>query len=286
MILVTGATGNVGSQVVSQLRDLGVAVRAFVRNPDSASLPDNVDVVCGDLSSPETLAANLDGVDAVFLLWPFMSTDGAAELCQVLAARVRRIVYLSSEVARDEVAADADSVSADPSLFLDELERLVVGAGPEWTLLRPTGLAVNTLLWASQIREEGVVHWPFGEARRSLIHERDIAAVAVRTLIEDGHHGARYVISGPNALTQAEQVHIIGEALGGRPVRWVEIPRARGREMMLADGWPEDFVDGAMDAWAAMITHSERVTSTVEDLTGGPARSFREWVDDHVNDFR
>lgn len=199
-ILVIGATGTVGRQVVSQLLDTGTGVRALVRDPDSAALPANVELVRGDLSDPADLTA---------------ASDGAAE----------------------------------------------------------------------QIRTDGVVRWPYAAAARSLIHEADIAAVAVRALTGDGHAGNTYVLTGPQRLTQAEQVHTIGEAIGRR-LRFEEISQAQARPGLVAVFGDEAFADSALDTWATFVAKPERVTSTVQAITGSPARSLRDWASDHADDFR
>src|SRR5204862_4502461 len=135
------------------------------------------------------------------------------------------------------------------------VERAIEGSAAEWTFLRPTGFATNTLMWAKPIRESGVVRWPYGQAARSLIHERDIAAVAVRALAEDGHAGERYVLTGPEALTQIEQVRAIGDAIG-RAVRWEEISREEAEQEL--DG---RIPDTALDTWASFVEMPEIVTS-------------------------
>jgi uncharacterized protein YbjT (DUF2867 family) len=192
-ILVTGGTGNVGRHVVSHLQDAGATVRALTRNPGSAGLPDGVEVVRGDLSAPATLATCLDGVEAVFLVWPFLTAKAAPALLQAVGKHARRIVYLSSMSVRDDRERQADPISA----FHADIERLIEHCGLEWTFVRPSGFATNTLLWAPQIRADGVVRWPYGAARRSLIHERDIAAVAARALADDGHGAKKYIVTGP-----------------------------------------------------------------------------------------
>jgi uncharacterized protein YbjT (DUF2867 family) len=204
-ILLTGATGSVGRHVAAGLIAKGLAVRVVVRNPVTADLPAGVEAMRGDLADPESLSTALVGVDAVFLLWPFFSAGGASEVVDAIARNARRVVYLSAEAA----VHDPESVWAI-------VERRIEESGLEWTFLRPTGFAKNTLAWADQIRL-GVVRGPYGEAARSLIDERDIAAVAVRALTEGGHAGKTYVLTGPETVTQAEQVRIIGEAIG-RPV--------------------------------------------------------------------
>ncbi len=277
-ILVTGATGTVGRQVVTQLLEADVTVRALVRDPTTADLPDGVELAQGDLSDPDSLRAALDGVGAVFLVWPFISPDAAADIApgavQVIAERARRIVYLSAEDAAKQ-----------PESFWAKLERLVEQSAAEWTLLRPTGFAKNTLMWAEQIRTDGVVRWPYAGAARSLIHEADIAAVAVRALTEDGHNGNTYVLSGPQVLTQTAQVDAIGEAIAC-PLRFEEISREQARPGLVAAFGDEAFADGALDVWAAFVTEPERVTSTVQEITGTPARTLRDWASDHADDFR
>lgn len=165
-----------------------------------------------------------------------------------------------------------------------DVERLIERSGLEWTFVRSGGFAANTLMWADQVRK-GVVRWPYGEAGRSLIHERDIAAVAVRALTEDGHVGAKYPLTGPEVVSQADQVRIIGEAIG-RPVRWEEISREAARQELVAAFGDVSFADGALDAWAGFVTQPEPVTTTVEEVTGRPARTFRQWAIDHASDFR
>jgi uncharacterized protein YbjT (DUF2867 family) len=268
MIFVIGATGKVGRHVVSGLLERDVRVRALAHGSSAAGLPRGVDVVSGDLADPQGLAEHLNGAECVFLVWPFFGAGGADEAVAALAGHARRIVYLSAEAA-----------SKRPDSFWAAIERAIERSATEWTFLRPTGFAANTLMWADQIRESGVVRWPYGQAARSLIHERDIASVAVRALTEDGHAGARYVLTGPEALTQAAQAHAIGDALG-RPVRWEELSREEAEEQIA--GVPGT----ALDTWASFVETPEIVTSVVEALTGETARRFDEWARDHVEDFR
>jgi len=268
-ILVTGATGKVGRHVVSGLLERGAGVRALTRRPESADLPAGAEVVAGDLSEGQRLARHLDGVEAVFLLWPFFTDDGIGDAVDALAGGSRRIVYLSAEAAVRR-----------PGSFWAGVERAVERTAAEWVLLRPTGFAANTLMWAGQIRDSGVVRWPYGRAARSLIHERDVAAVAVKALTEDGHAGARHVLTGPEAIRQVEQVEAIGDALG-RDLRWEELAR-EDAERELAGRVP----DTALDTWADFVETPEAVTATVQEITGRPARPFAEWARDHVAEFR
>jgi uncharacterized protein YbjT (DUF2867 family) len=269
MILVTGATGKVGRHVVSGLLERDQAVRILARDPGAANLAEGVEVVRGDLSQPQGLAGHLDGVEAVFLLWPFFNADGGVEVVNTLASGAGRIVYLSAEAAGQR-----------PESFWAVMERAIERFAAEWTFLRPTGFAANTLMWADQIRDTGTVRWPYGQAARSLIDERDIAAVGVRSLVEGTHLGARYIVTGPEALTQIEQVHAIGEATNSA-VRWEELSR-EDAERELGGKIP----DTALDTWARFVEKPEVVTPTVAEVTGRPARSFAEWAHDHADDFR
>jgi uncharacterized protein YbjT (DUF2867 family) len=265
---VTGATGKVGRHVVAELVHRRVAVRALARDPGSAGLPEGVELVTGDLSDPHTLAGCADGADAVFLVWPFFTAGGADQVVRILAAPGRRIVYLSAEAA-----------SRRPDSFWALVEGEIERSAAEWTFLRPTGFAANTQMWADQIRTTGTVRWVYGRAARSLIDERDIAAVAVRALTEGGHAGNRYILTGPAALTQVEQVREIGEAIG-RELRWEELSDQDVQQQLA--GVP----DTALETWASFVETHEIVTSTVQDLTGQPSRSFAEWARDHADAFR
>ena len=279
VILVAGATGNVGRQIVSQLLGTGVAVRALARNPDTAILPDDVEVVRGDLSAPDTLDAPLEGVEAIFLVWPFLTAEAAPAVLDAATKHAHRIVYLSSMGVRDDREEQTNPIDA----FHADIERLIKQSGLDWTIVRSGGMATNTLWWAPQIRAGGIVRWFHGDASRSLIHERDVAAVAARALTEDGHGGKTYRVTGPRALTQIEQMRAIGEAIG-RPLRWEEVSPEAARQQLLA-GMPPSVVDGILDAHAQFAAEPEPVTSTVEAITGAPARTFREWATDHVGDF-
>ncbi len=276
-ILVSGATGTVGGQVVTQLAKLGADVRALARNPDAAVLPDGVEVVRGDLSDPASLERPLRDVGAVFLVWPFMTSAGADDVLNVIKRHAHRVVYLSADGVRPEGERQASPIHQ----FHAELERAVQRSGLDWVFLRPASFANNNLSWAPNIRK-GVVREAFGSQVRALIHEADIAAVAVHALTHNDLLGTRPVLTGPEALTTVEQVTALGDALG-MPVRFDEISPETAREQALASGWPHDLVAALYD------NHDfepQRTTTAVEDITGRPPRSIREWALDHADDFR
>ncbi|GAA3141833.1 NAD(P)H-binding protein [Planomonospora alba] len=284
-ILVTGATGIVGRHVVDQLVRAGAQVRALTRNPAAAKLPPQVEVVQGDLAEPASVAAALDGVERMYL---FPVEERAREVVALARqAGVRRIVVLS-----------AASVTA--GLHVSSVEQAVEESGLEWTHVRPCGFMTNMLqLWAPSIRAERVVRYPFADEPMNLIHEADIAAVAVAALLRGGHHGKAYTVTGPGLVTVREQVAAIGAALG-EEVRYEEVSRERARELLKAQGGfaaesadlmlgfveygGEDPEGGgyADQDWSALM----RVWPDVEQVTGRPPRSYAAWARDHVSDFR
>ena len=278
-ILVTGATGTVGRQVVTKLLATDVRVRALTRDPASANLSEGAEVRRGDLTIPETLDACLDGIDVVFLVWT-AQPDAVSTAVDRIAKYARRIVFLSSPHQTPHPLFQQPNPLA---AMHAEIERLIRASGLDWTFLRPGMFAANARSWwAPQIRAGAVVRWPYADAPTAPVHEADIAAVAVNTLLESRHNGADYVLTGPQSLTQREQVEIIGDVIG-RSLRFEEIsPEAARREL----GFPEAAANMLLNAWAAAIGQPALVSSAVADITGNPARSFRDWVIDNVDEFK
>ncbi|MFD4998141.1 NmrA family NAD(P)-binding protein [Streptomyces buecherae] len=279
-ILVTGATGTVGRHVVAGLARADVDVRALLRDPGAAGLPGGVEAVRGNLGDPDSLAAAVRGVERVYLMWPGLPVD--PRVLEVITDQARQVVYLSTDVA--DLADDEE-----PTSYHQAIERQLRRSGVTWTFLRAIDFAANALRWADQVRR-GTVRYPYGRAARSLIHERDIAEVAVRALTADGaerrrHDGAAHLLTGPAALTHVEQVRIIGEVIG-REVRWEEMPAEVAQEKFAAAWGNAEFVAGRLRAWKSFVDTPERVTDTVERLLGRPALTFRAWVTDHADAFR
>jgi len=279
-ILVTGATGNVGRELVAQLRAAGCRVRAMTRNPQHAGMPGDVEVVAGDLTAPDTLDAALDDVDAVFLVWVAPLAPAAAAVDRI-ASRANRVVLLTSPHRTDHPFFQQPN---GLRVIHAGVEQLVEASGMRWTVLRPGAFALNSRIWwAPQIASGDVVRWFYGDAETAPIHERDIAAVAARVLREDHHDGRDYVLTGPESLTQRQQVEIIGNAIG-RPLRFEEISPEAARTDVLGM-WPPPIADMLLRAYAAAVGLPAFVTSTVEVLTGSPAATFRQWADDHAPEF-
>ncbi|HET6293667.1 MAG TPA: NAD(P)H-binding protein [Kribbella sp.] len=275
MILVTGATGKVGRHVVAGLLEAGVAVRALVRQPLLSGLPPEVELVVGDINDPAAVRKAAAGVDAAFLLWPSFSAEGAAPVVEALTEQVRRVVYLSALNVKDDQPAEYNGVWG-------QVEQLLAAA--DWTFLRVGGFAANTLTWAEEIRTGSTVSMPSPKAGRSLIHERDIADIAVLALLDDAHIGRKYELTGPQVLTQEEQVATIASVIG-KDLRIAEQSPEEARQLMLATGVDPILAEGSVQYWASLVDDPEPVTPDYKTLTGNPGRTFHQWTHDHAADF-
>lgn len=283
-ILVIGGTGTVGRQVLAQLPSAGVRVRAMVRNPQAALVPPHVDLVRGDLTAVHTLDAALHGVDTVFLVWCAPPSAVAAALERIVS-RARRIVLLTSPHKTPHPFFQGGQPNSLAALHT-EIEHLIETSACEWTFLRPHIFAANALSWwAPQIRAGAtVIRWPYPAALAAPIDERDIAAVAVCALCDSGHASAEYLLTGPQALTQAGQLVTIGEVIG-RPLRMEEIPPDAAAAELLPV-FPPPVTRMLLGSWSAALGHPALVTSTVAEITGTPARTFREWAAHHAAEFQ
>jgi uncharacterized protein YbjT (DUF2867 family) len=279
--LVVGATGNIGRQVVLQLAANHQPVRALTRNPDGASMPPQVEVAQGDLTSPQSLDGCLSGIDAVFLVWTAPLAAFAPAL-ERIAKHARRIVFLSAPLKTPHPFFQQPNPSR---MQTEQIESMIEASGLDWTFLRPGMLASNSRhWWAPQICAGDVVRWPHLNVPTAPIDELDIAAVGVRALCDDGHAGAEYVLTGPQSLSQFEQISTIGRAIG-RTLSIQEIPPGEAQHELSAT-MPAFIVKMLLDAWSAGAGLPAFVTSTVADITGTPARTFLEWATDHAADFR
>ncbi|MGW2377934.1 SDR family oxidoreductase [Kitasatospora sp. NPDC001683] len=280
-VLVTGATGRIGRIVIDRLLDAGVPVRALAhRSEAAATLPAKVEVFTGDLTVPESLDPALKGAGAVFLVWTAPPRTAAAVIDR-LAANVRRVVFLSSPHRTPHPFFQQPNPMA--ALHAD-IERLIAATGLESSIIRPGMLASNSLAWwAPAIRLGEVVRWPYGAAETAPVDDRDVAAVAARTLHQDGYTGGDYVLTGPESLTQAAQVDAIGAALGRRIAFEEMTPdefRSRSEDTAL-----RPVVDMLLAAWAAAVGPPAHVTTAVADILGTAPRTFRQWAADHATAF-
>ena len=270
-IVVTGATGNVGRPLVSELAAAGTRVRAVTRTPDAAGFPDGVEAVYSAIDA-------LPGATAVFL----NSRALGGELADVVALARRSGV--TKLVALSAINAD-DDFSRQPSRFRGdrnkEVEQLAVDSGLDWVSLRPAVFASNFVgMWSAQVRAGDVVGGPYAAASAAPIVETDIAAVAAQALLTDELVGQRIPLTGPQAFTNSELVETIGTVLG-RPLRYLEVPADVVRQRFIGLGLGAEFADAYTAMLADALDKPALVTREVEKITGRPATSFAQWVSDH-----
>ncbi|CAL9627466.1 NmrA family NAD(P)-binding protein [Streptomyces sp. enrichment culture] len=271
-ILVTGATGTVGRQVVAELLARGHRVRALTRDAAKAALPDGVEVVEGDLTEPDGLAPALEGVTGLHLITfggaaftPLETGPRILELAR--AAGVGRVTVLHG----GGQTPLEDAVRADDAL--------------DWTVLMPVEFMANALEWADGIRASGEVREPFVSRLSAMVHEGDIGAVAAVALTEEGHAGQEYVITGPEVLTVDDKVRILAAAVG-REIALVELTEEEAVAQWRAAYLPEDVIGFLLEAYGNTPEVGRTVSGTVEKVTGRPARTFGQWAAEHAGAFR
>jgi uncharacterized protein YbjT (DUF2867 family) len=273
VIVVTGATGNVGRPLVQALVAAEEKVTAVSRR--GSDVPAGVVPVQADLLRPESLEPALDGADVLFLLtsgeWHAGGGDLAAVLDVVRARGVQRVVLLSSH-------------GVGTGRHSSHLEDAVTGSGLVWTLLRPGGFASNDLAWAETIRAGRTASVPFPDVAIPVIDPADIADVAAAVLLGDGHAGRTYELTGPEPVSPRQRVAAIGAALG-EEVRLVELSRAEAKAQMLLF-MPERVVEATLDAIGEPLPAEQRTSPDVERVLGRPPRAYTEWIGRHLAAFR
>lgn len=281
MILLTGATGTVGRELVAELLARGAALRALVRDASRARLDPRVEIVEGDLLRPESLPRAVAGVARVFSLavGPTLGAQERALAAAARAAGVRRIVKLS-------VLGAGGKAREGVAVWHDAGERAVRESGVPWTFVRPGAFQSNALYWRDAVRSERCVFSNFGDGKVPFIHPRDIAAVSALALTSDGHEGQAWPITGPVAISTGEQVRILGEVLGQR-LEYVGISDEAARERMRRSGMPGYLIE-ALIPFAAVVRSGRAmaVHPTVERLLGRPALGFEVWARENVAAFR
>jgi uncharacterized protein YbjT (DUF2867 family) len=275
MILVTGATGNVGGEVVKALAATGEKVRGLTRSA-AAVLHDGVEPVVGDLDRPQSLAPALDGVRAVFLLAGYRDMPGV--LAETRRAGVDRVTLLTSGA-----AAGGDLANA---VERDQIrsELAVQESGVAWTILRPSGFHSNALRWLPQLAAGDTVRAPFADVPIASIDPYDIATVATKTLTAGGHEGRIYRLTGPTPLRPADQIRVLARVLG-RPLRLAPQSDAAARAE-LHRAMPSEYVDAMFEFFVDGTYDDSKVLPTVEEVTGSPPRSFEQWANTHADAFR
>jgi uncharacterized protein YbjT (DUF2867 family) len=273
VILVTGATGNIGGATLEALAAQGRPVRAVSRS--ERAWPDGVEGVVGDLDDGDSLARAADGVEAVFLLSGYAGTERL--LGALHDGGATRAVLLSSS------SAPSGDESNAVARYHIETERLVRASGLEWTMLQPNSFMANALQWAPQLAAGDVVRGPFGSVPVAMVDPADVGTVAALALTEPGHAGREYRLSGPEALLPEEQVAILGEVLG-RDLRWEGWSDEQARTE-LESQMPKPYVDAFFAFFADGLIDETTVRPTVPELLGRPAGSFEAWARAHAEAF-
>ena len=281
MILVTGATGTVGREVVAQLLLAGEKVRALTRNPSRAQLDEQVELVAGDFNQPETLAKAVEGVESIFSLafGPQLGIQEASLAQAGKKAGARHIVKLSA------LRPGGEARSSIGTWHLAS-ERALQSIGIAWTFVQPGAFMSNALYWTDSIKGQGKVFSNYGDGKVAYIHPRDIAAVAVRALTEPGHEGKVYPVTGPEALNVSELVQLLSEAVG-KPIEYVPITDDAAREGMQKAGLPTFLID-ALLPFASFVRSGKGAETlpTVEQVIGRKQLTFADWAREHAADFR
>ncbi|GHF65548.1 nucleotide-diphosphate-sugar epimerase [Streptomyces mashuensis] len=281
MIVVIGASGNVGREVVTRLLERGLRPRALTRNPQGAAFAPGVEVLGGDLDDPGTADRALDGADAAFVATAGPAAPAHDEALARAVARcgVPRVVRVSSVAALPPVTDAYGTAHA-------AAEEAYRATGTACTFLRPAAFMSNTLQWAWSVKADGTMHQPFGDLPQAVVDPADVAEVAVRTLTEPGHEGKAYTLTGPEPLTARDRAHRLAQALG-RPLTFVDASEEEAHQAMVKAGLPDDYVTALLTALGDPTPARGAVPlPTVEELTGRPPRRFDTWLKTNLHHFR
>ncbi|NWL10390.1 hypothetical protein DM793_03610 [Paenarthrobacter nitroguajacolicus] len=290
MILVTGATGNVGRELVNILVAQDVPVRALTRDVGSSNLPEEVEVVVADLKEdPTSVRKVLEGVHSIFLN-PAAVRDPSELLAHAKDLGVEHIVLLSAMPVRDDLP-----IEKQPGFIARRhkmLELQIEASGLRWTHVRSNMLMSNAFFEiAPQIRMGNIVRQAYGDANSAPVDERDIAAVVANVLMDPAHRGAVYECTGPESMTEKDKVRVIGQAIG-RELEFHELTREEARGILLAtfpvqhsNGLAEEHVETVLNYAEQSIGAPARLTDAVERITGKPPRSYADWAASRASKF-
>ena len=283
MILVTGGTGLIGSEVLRRLSDAGVPARALTRNLNKAQKISGVTWVTGDLGKPETLPAAFDGAQTLFLLTHYLEDMVELQHNAIDAARAAGV----NHVVKVSAFAASDHSRAPIGRWHYQVEKELEDSGLAWTMLRPHHFMQNLLAQAEYVVKEGVIYSASGDGKIPYVDGRDVGAAAAVTLTTPGHAGKKYVLTGSEAISYRQAAGIISEVIG-KPVRFVDESPDEARARRIREGLSPAVTQSALAIAAYQRAGGKTVTitSTIADLTGRPPRTVPEFVREHASSFR
>lgn len=269
--MVTGATGTVGEYIVDELLKNGHRVRALTRNPTKVNFPDEVEVVTGDLTKPETVASAFKGVTGVHFITINGDSFGPLETAPNLVRLAEEAGVKRSTVLWSGIPGPVEEAVKTSSL--------------EWTILQPQEFMSNALEWKESIRDECVAREVFGDRKTAYIHPADIASVATKALTTNEYYGKELVLTGPEVLSPKHAVQIMTEILG-RNIRFEERSEEDERRRMKEEyGLEQDMVDYVISWTKNPPPEAYTISASVEEITGRPPRTFQEWVMENAENF-
>ena len=283
MILVTGGTGLIGSEVLRRLSDAGVPARALTRNLNKAQKISGVTWVTGDLGKPETLPAAFDGAQTLFLLTHYLEDMVELQHNAIDAARAAGV----NHVVKVSAFAASDHSRAPIGRWHYQVEKELEDSGLAWTMLRPHHFMQNLLAQAEYVVKEGVIYSASGDGKIPYVDGRDVGAAAAVTLTTPGHAGKKYVLTGSEAISYRQAAEIISGVIG-KPVRFVDESPDEARARRIREGLSPAVTQSALAIAAYQRAGGKTVTitSTIADLTGRPPRTVPEFVREHASSFR
>jgi len=280
-VLVTGSTGNIGSQLVPRLVSRGHSVRALTRKGDKAGFPAGVEVAHGDLNDKDSLRDALKGVSRMYLLAP-----GTPEIEQHEANAIDAAKAAGLELIVKHSVAGAQYNAIDIGLWHRAGEERIEASGLPYVFLRPASFDANAFWWAGSIKAQNTVYGALGEAALPVVDPGDVAEAAAAVLSTPGHAGKAYDITGPAALTTDEQVQILAGVLG-RPLKYVNVPDSAARDSMLGSGMNPRWVDGMIEMIAALRGMGRiEPSGDFKQVTGKDPVPFKQWAQANAAAFR